>query len=108
MSEIKLEINTDKVLNALDEQVEAALRAIGMQAEQYAKDLSPVDTGRLQNSLTYEVDTSNKAVIIGSGVEYAPYVEQGTSKQKAKPYLRPAIIDHKDDYKQIVESILKK
>lgn len=108
MADIKLELHTDEILDALDEQIEAALTAVGMQAETYAKQLVPVDTGRLRNSLTYEVDTSNKAVIIGSGVEYAPFVEQGASKRRAKPYLRPAIIDYKDDYKQIVESILKK
>lgn len=108
MSEIKLELHTDEILDALDEQIEAALTAVGMQAETYAKQLVPVDTGRLRNSLTYEVDTSNKAVIIGSGVEYAPFVEQGTSKRGAKPYLRPAIIDHRDDYQRIVENILKK
>lgn len=108
MADIKLELHTDEILDALDEQIEAALTAVGMQAETYAKQLAPVDTGRLRNSITNEVDVSDKSVTIGSAVEYAPFVEQGTSKQKAKPYLRPAIIGHKDDYKQIVENILKK
>lgn len=108
MSEIKLELHTDEILDALDEQIEAALTAIGMQAETYAKQLAPVDTGRLRNSITNEVDVSEKSVTIGSAVEYAPFVEQGTSKRRAKPYLRPAIIDHRDDYQRIVENILKK
>lgn len=108
MSEIKLELHTDEILDALDEQIEAALTAVGMQAETYAKQLVPVDTGRLRNSLTYEVDAPDKSVTIGSAVEYAPFVEQGTSKRRAKPYLRPAIIDHRDDYQRIVENILKK
>lgn len=108
MSEIKLELHTDEILDALDEQVEAALTAVGMQAETYAKQLAPVDTGRLRNSITNEVDVSDKSVTIGSAVEYAPFVEQGTSKRRAKPYLRPAIIDHRDDYQRIVENILKK
>lgn len=108
MADVKLEIHTDEVLNALDSQTEAVLTAWGMQAETYAKQLAPVDTGRLRNSLTYEVQQSDKAVIIGSGVEYAPYVEQGTSKQKAQPYLRPAIIDHRADYERIAENLLKK
>lgn len=108
MADIKLELHTDEILDALDEQIEAALTAVGMQAETYAKQLAPVDTGRLRNSITNEVDVSEKSVTIGSAVEYAPFVEQGTSKRRAKPYLRPAIIDHRGDYQRIVENILKK
>ena len=28
---------------------------------------------------------------VSTNVEYAPYVEFGTSKQRAQPYLRPAV-----------------
>lgn len=108
MADIKLELHTDEILDALDEQIEAALTEVGMQAETYAKQLAPVDTGRLRNSLTYEVDAPNKSVTIGSAVEYAPFVENGTSRRIAKPFLRPAIIDHRGDYQRIVENILKK
>ncbi len=51
-------------------------------------------------------DNSN-SVYIGTNVEYAPYVEFGTSKQKPQPYLKPAVTDHVDEYKRIVKSILK-
>lgn len=108
MDNIKLELHTDEILRALDSQVEAALTAVGMQAETYAKQLAPVDTGRLRNSITHELDTANKAVIIGTAVEYAPYVELGTSRQKAQPYLKPAIINNLSEYKNIVENTLKK
>lgn len=108
MSEIKLEINTDAVLDALEEQTETVLTAWGMQGETYAKQLSPVDTGRLRNSLTYEVDAPDKSVTIGSAVEYAPFVENGTSRRIANPFLRPAIIDHRADYESIMKNILSK
>ena len=51
-------------------------------------------------------DNSN-SVYIGTNVEYAPYVEFGTSKQKAQPYLKPAVTNHIDEYKKIVKSTLK-
>lgn len=108
MADIKLELHTDEILDALDEQIEAALTAVGMQAETYVKQLAPVATGRLRNSITNEVDVSDKSVTIGSAVEYAPFVEQGTSKRRAKPYLRPAIIDHRADYESIMKNILSK
>ena len=51
-------------------------------------------------------DNSN-SVYIGTNVEYAPHVEFGTSKQKAQPYLKPAVTNHVDEYKKIVKSTLK-
>lgn len=33
---------------------------------------------------------SQRTVYVGTNVEYAPYVELGTSRMNAKPYLRPA------------------
>ena len=49
----------------------------------------------------------DKAVYIGSNVEYAAYVEMGTSKTKAQPYLKPAVVDHAEEYKRIAEEFLK-
>lgn len=102
-----------------------------MQAEGYAKDLTPVDTGNLRNSITHKVDSAENAVYIGTNNEYAAYVELGTGKytqggrqdpwvyqdeegnwhhthgQRAQPYLKPAVADHKQTYQNIVEDELK-
>lgn len=55
--EVSLVDNSDLFKNALDEQIEQALIAIGMTAETYAKkeltDSGAVDTGRLRNSVTF-------------------------------------------------------
>lgn len=69
--EVNLTDNSDLVKNALEEQIEAALIAIGMTAETYAKRDCPVDTGRLRNSITHAVEAGEQAVYIGSNVEYA-------------------------------------
>jgi hypothetical protein len=53
--------NSKLVREALDEQIEQALIAVGMTAESYAKlpeksgGHMPVDTGRLKNSITYAI-----------------------------------------------------
>lgn len=44
-----------------------------------------------------------KSVAIGTNVEYGPYIELGTSKITPRPYLKPAIIDHIEEYKAIIE-----
>lgn len=105
--EVVFESHLGELLDALPEQIEAALIAIGMTAETHAKEYCPVDTGRLRNSITHETDMSEQAAIIGSNVEYAAYVELGTSRMRARPYLRPACENYTDEYKSLVEAALK-
>ena len=76
---------------------------MGLAAEGYAKAACPVDTGRLRNSITHVARTDEKAVYIGTNVEYAPDVELGTVHQKAQPYLKPAASEHADTYRAIIE-----
>lgn len=84
-----------------------ALEIIGGKAESYAKALCPVDTGRLRNSIT-RVQMDEETEVIGTNVEYAPHVELGTYKQRAQPYLRPAAENHGEEYRQVIESELRK
>lgn len=52
-----------------------------------------VRTGRLRGSITWRPgsDGDGPYVDIGSAVLYAPFVEFGTSRMPAYPYLRPAL-----------------
>lgn len=50
----------------------------------------------------------NRVVYIGTNVFYAIYNELGTFRMKARPFLRPAIENHRSDYKTIFERVLKK
>lgn len=107
MPDIKLEVlvdNTDAVKGGLKSAFARALERIGLQAEGYAKDLCPVDTGNLRNSITHTSD--GKAAYIGTNVEYGKYVELGTVKMAAQPYLRPAAADHAGTYRNIVKDEL--
>ena len=67
-----------------------------------AQDNAPVLTGALRDSGHVEKEDEITYLIIfdapvldGSG-SYARYVEEGTSKMDAQPYLRPAILAAKD------------
>jgi HK97 gp10 family phage protein len=53
----------------------------------------PVDTGRLRASITHEIASDVEGLVgrVGTDVEYAPYVEFGTGRMAAQPYLRPAL-----------------
>lgn len=131
MSNTSFVDNSKEFLEAFGGAIAKALERCGMQAEGYAKDLVPVDTGNLRNSISYRVDASNKEVIIGTNNEYAAYVEIGTGKyvqggrpdswvyqddkgnwhhtngQRAQPYLKPAVADNKQTYRNIIEDALK-
>lgn len=102
------EDNARQIADAIDQALARALEEVGLVAEGYAKKACPVDTGRLRNSITHQVRPSEKSVYIGTNVEYAPYVELGTSRMKPQPFLRPAAVDHEGTYKKIFESELKK
>lgn len=103
-----VEDNTDEFRDGLDAAIERALEKVGLVAEGYAKRLCPVDTGRLRNSITHVIDAGEQAVYVGTNVEYAPYVELGTARQKAQPYLRPAAQDHVGEYRRIIEGELRR
>lgn len=83
-----------------------------------------VRTGRLRASITYATNTSQGtagkeadasdykthgtpdvgSMHLGTNVEYAPYVEFGTSRNMAeRPYLRNSISNHMDEYVEILE-----
>lgn len=98
--------NTGQVIDGIDSAIGAALEEIGLLAENYAARKCPVDTGNLRGSITYEVDAGDNAVYIGTNVEYAPYVELGTSRQKAQPFLRPAASEHGAQYRQVLKKAL--
>ena len=83
------------------------LETCGLVAEGYAKKLAPVDTGNLRNSITHDVDDGEPAVYIGTNVEYAPYQELGTINMDANPFLKPAVADHANTYRKIIEKELK-
>ena len=90
-----------EVLAAMEKGIKNGLEAIGLTAETYAKKATPVDTGRLRNSISHSVD--GEAVYIGSNVEYAPYVELGTSRAKAHHMLQKAATGHTDEYKRLAK-----
>lgn len=100
--------NRDAVESAISSAIAASLEEIGSVAEGYAKRECPVDTGRLRNSITHQVEVGNLSgkAYIGTNVEYAEHVELGTFRQKAQPYLKPAAADHKATYISIVRKHL--
>lgn len=136
----KLTDNTELVKQATAAAVERGLEVVGIEVEGRAKlicttrygENSPIDTGRLRNSITHATKTNpgqdayqdnqghqyaggaakgtpeEKTVYVGTNVEYAPYVEMGTVKMAARPILRPAATENPEQLKKLFEAELRK
>lgn len=125
-----------QVLAEFEDRLEVGLDECGVEGELYAVaalEGSPrrVDTGLLKNSITHALagqepakgtytsddgsksgsyegaaPSGGKSVYIGTNVDYAGYVHDGTSKMAANPFIKTAM-GHGDRYKQIIERALK-
>lgn len=82
----------------LDADAQAKLQALGdkfvaesvlPQIEDAAKRIVPIDTGDLHDSIHTEVSSDGMFVV--ADADHAAFIEQGTSKMPAQPYLRPAL-----------------
>lgn len=135
LSKIDIVDNSKAVLLELEFKVDKALETCGLMAEGYAKRLCAVDTGLLRNSISHAlggepssigVYTDNpqkqsgsysgstpedaegqRTMYLGTNVEYAPYVEMGTVKTKAQPFIKPAVANHGQQYMGVINKILK-
>lgn len=107
--QVKITSHVADVKAELADRIPLILEALGIEAEGNAVDeittLGAVDTGRLRGSITHAKD--DESAYVGTNVEYAPYVELGTYKMPARPFLKNAILNYVDDYKRIVEEGLK-
>ena len=129
----KLKSNRKEVLRGSEEAAERGLVAIGMRAVTYThrpkeRGGTPVDTGRLRNSIAWATanqsgggtdeppggedappggGAADRTVVIGTNVKYGKAVEEGTSKRKPAHMLRNALTDGSDEYARIMEAARK-
>lgn len=80
-------------LQQMEVDSEDALVRVGLQVQSKARSLCPVDTGRLRSSIimTKGRDGTGFYVEVGTNVSYARFVEFGTHKMRARPFLLPAV-----------------
>ena len=116
-----------EVLEELRKAKARVLEACGGTAERHTKENltrnHSVRSNVLRGSITHQQLDENTEQI-GTGVKYAPYVELGHHQEpgryvpaigkrlkkswvEPKPYLRPAIENHRGEYKRIIEAELR-
>lgn len=75
----------------IDDIVQRELKDTASNIEKGAKNITPVDTGRLKASIA--ADVRGLEANIGTDVEYARFVHDGTYKMEARPFLFSAADD---------------
>lgn len=104
---VEVESHLNEVISKLDVAFARGLEAIGIEAESDAAAICPVDTGRLRNTITHTIDNGGRAAIIGTHLEYAQWVHNGTSRQQAQPFLTDAVTANSDKYRRIFEAAMR-
>ena len=110
ISDFEIQDHSAEIIAEIKAKMPAVLEMLGQAGENNAKfeitALGAIDTGNLRNSISHADDGTY--AYIGTNVEYAPYVEFGTSRYpEERPFLRNACLNHLDEYRQLFEDGLK-
>jgi HK97 gp10 family phage protein len=95
--------NLHNVLDHIDDEMRRKNELAAFIVEGKAKRRCPVDSGRLRASITHETDGTD-GFIVGTNVEYAPFVELGTRYMSAQPFLVPALQEAITELREIYNS----
>lgn len=90
-STIKLDTRVlDAILQKLPAESDRLVKAGAEAIQGKAATLAPVDTGALKNSLHTEKH-GEFTYWVADGMEYGVFVELGTSRMSAQPFMAPAV-----------------
>ena len=78
-------------LDNLNGLVDDKMRESAFVIQEGCKDLCPVKTGNLRDDIKNDYDTVSRVATIYNTLDYAAYVNFGTRKQKANPYLEKGL-----------------
>lgn len=102
----------DKLQKALQDKqqlnsVKKIVMRNGAEMQQKAMRLVPVDTGALKRSILLQIVDDGLAAKMTVGMHYGPYVEYGTRKMNAQPFVRPAFNEQSAKFARELREITK-
>lgn len=78
-----------EIAKKLPELAGAVVKKTAFDLKANVQEKAPVDTGYLKSLIKAEM-TGNQSAKVGAYADYAYWVEYGTRKMAARPYMRPA------------------
>lgn len=109
----ELSYDLGKGSQVVGKMAQVAIRKTAKDIEANAKQIAPVDTGNLKNSIGTSdlrtVGTSGSLYVeIGPTANYAPYVEFGTSRQAPQAFMGPSLDRHSGNFEKAMEMLAEK
>ena len=99
----------DEQSQALEEEIHNIVETAGDNMVSYAQGIVPVRTGNLMASIFSEVDPDDLSIALGATADYASFIEYGTVKMRAQPFLQPAAdIGEEEMNARIEEAIVER
>lgn len=111
-------------MNAIDNMKKSAISMLQMHMDdvcgkmaasmkQRLSDGGHIDTGNLYNSINHKTEADDKQItsyitidaVSDKGTWYAEFLEYGTVKMEADPFIRPSIAEHLGELEQGIEHI---
>lgn len=111
--EIKVKLvglsDVKKAIKELDRlpRIKAEIGASALEIQRLAKRDVPVRTGHARNTTIVEFVIGGAAAEIGTVAPYAPYIEFGTERMAARPYLMPAFEEVEPKFQKRLAGIYK-
>lgn len=93
-----------RIASRLDKVLANLVKKAAFGIEAKAKQLAPVDTGVLRNSIQTTIEGPLRATV-GTNIEYGPHQEFGTRHQKGTPFLTPAADEQKKEFEKDVRNL---
>lgn len=72
----------------VNKSVNEYIKQYAILTERYSKQVTPVDTGRLRSSINTLLYPTRQMAVVGTNVEYARFVHEGTRKMRGRPFMK--------------------
>lgn len=93
------------IVSAFPGLMEQVVAKTAFDIQETAQNLAPVDTGYLAGTIW--TDNMGLRAEIKPAAEYAGYVEFGTYKMSAQPYMRPSADIHEPEFTQAIDVAIR-
>ena len=112
MTEIAITITfEDRRLQELSAELQTKVRQVVLIAahntERRAKELVPVDTGDTKNSIEVRPGPGDMEAEVGPTTDYAPFLEFGTRRMAARPFMVPAAEAERGPFMAALKAIVE-
>lgn len=108
MADVWVKSRIPRIISQLAVRERLVERTVGERIEARAKDRVPAESGKLRDAIHLESDEDGTYVVAGNGdVFYGHFVELGTVRTAAQPFLVPAVEETRAEVPAIGKAALR-